>query len=58
MKDLYIVIDDKEYPDRLYQNESEYSTGSRIMNLEDATYTAKLLGCKVYKLIAVTEEEE
>lgn len=55
MEDLYVVIDNKPYPDRVYQNENEYSTGSRIMNLEDAEYTAKLLGCKIYKLVALED---
>lgn len=55
MEDLYVVIDDKPYPDRVYHNENEYSTGCRIMNLEDAEYTAKLLGCKIYKLVALED---
>lgn len=58
MTNMYVVVDDKKYPDRVYQNESEYSTGSRVMSLEDAKYTAELLGCKVYKLAEVNDETD
>lgn len=51
MSDMYVVIDDKKYPDRIYWNEAPSSAGNEIMNLEDAKYTAEFLCCKVCKLV-------
>ena len=55
MADMYVVIDDKKYPDRIYWNEAPNSVGNEIMNLEDAKYTAELLCCKVYKLVPLDD---
>lgn len=57
MTDMYVVIDDKKYPDIVYYNEAPNSTGSEIMSLEDAIYTAEFLSAKVYKLVAVEAAE-
>jgi hypothetical protein len=53
MTALYVVIDDKKYPDITYSNENPNSCGEEVMNLEDAKYTAQKLGAKVYKLGSV-----
>lgn len=55
MTDMYVVIDDKKYPDLVYYNEAPNSDGNEIMNLEDAAYTAEFLGAKVYKLVSLEE---
>lgn len=55
MTDMYVVIDDKKYPDLVYYNEVPNSAGNEIMSLEDAKYTAEFLGAKVYKLVSIYE---
>lgn len=58
MVDMYVVIDDKKYPDRIYFNEAPNSVQNEIMNLEDAKYTAELLCCKVYQLFPLEVSNE
>ena len=58
MDDMYVVTDDKKYPDRIYGNEAPNSAGNEIMNLEDAKYTADFLCCKVYKLVPLEVSNE
>ncbi len=55
MKDMYVVMDIECYPDRLFYNEAPGSYDDEIMNLEDAVYTAKHLGAKIYKLVEIEE---
>lgn len=53
MRNLYVVIDNNEYPDLTYCNENPNGCGEEVMNLEDAKYTAEFLGAKVYKLVPI-----